>query len=148
MVVPAADGCGGGRYRGPGGACHWYGRGPYPGGYYGSIADHTGLMEDPDPGTAAAMAGIAVQAGPVIRLGEARTRAGITAPIDTDRPVENLRAGALPRRSLVGSAGVGEDENPAWISLFLRPISMRDGAAERHRGFSRALVHGVGAMTA
>ncbi len=35
MVVQVADGCGGGRYRGPGGACHWYGRGPYPGGYYG-----------------------------------------------------------------------------------------------------------------
>jgi hypothetical protein len=34
LVVPAADGCGGGRYRGPGGACHWFGRGPYPGGYY------------------------------------------------------------------------------------------------------------------
>jgi hypothetical protein len=34
-VIPAADGCGGGRYRGPGGACHWFGRGPYPGGYYG-----------------------------------------------------------------------------------------------------------------
>jgi hypothetical protein len=32
----AADGCGGGRYRGPGGACHRFGRGPYPGGYYGS----------------------------------------------------------------------------------------------------------------
>src|SRR5580693_1566941 len=31
----AADGCGAGRYRGPGGACHPFGRGPYPGGYYG-----------------------------------------------------------------------------------------------------------------
>ena len=34
-VVQVANGCGPGRYRGPGGACHWYGRGPYPGGYYG-----------------------------------------------------------------------------------------------------------------
>ena len=31
----ARDGCGGNRYRGPGGACHWFGRGPYPNGYYG-----------------------------------------------------------------------------------------------------------------
>lgn len=36
MVVQAADGCGPGKYRGPGGACHWFGRGPYPGGYYGT----------------------------------------------------------------------------------------------------------------
>lgn len=35
FVTPVADGCGARRYRGPGGACHWYGRGPYPGGYYG-----------------------------------------------------------------------------------------------------------------
>jgi hypothetical protein len=35
MIVHVANGCGRGRYRGPGGACHWYGRGPYPGGYYG-----------------------------------------------------------------------------------------------------------------
>jgi hypothetical protein len=35
LVTPAAQGCGANRYRGPGGACHWYGRGPYPGGYYG-----------------------------------------------------------------------------------------------------------------
>jgi hypothetical protein len=34
-VLKIADGCGRGRYRGPGGACHWYGRGPYPGGYWG-----------------------------------------------------------------------------------------------------------------
>jgi hypothetical protein len=34
-IATIADGCGGGRYRGPGGACHWYGRGPYPGGYHG-----------------------------------------------------------------------------------------------------------------
>ncbi len=35
MIVQVADGCGPGRYRGPGGACHPYGRGPYPNGYYG-----------------------------------------------------------------------------------------------------------------
>jgi hypothetical protein len=35
MVVQIANGCGPNRYRGPGGACHLYGRGPYPGGYYG-----------------------------------------------------------------------------------------------------------------
>ena len=35
MVVQVANGCGPYRYRGPGGACHLYGRGPYPGGYYG-----------------------------------------------------------------------------------------------------------------
>lgn len=35
-VEQVADGCGPARYRGPGGACHLYGRGPYPGGYYGS----------------------------------------------------------------------------------------------------------------
>jgi hypothetical protein len=34
-VEQVADGCGAARYRGPGGACHLYGRGPYPGGYYG-----------------------------------------------------------------------------------------------------------------
>jgi hypothetical protein len=31
----AADGCGPGKYRGPGGACHRFGYGPYPAGYYG-----------------------------------------------------------------------------------------------------------------
>jgi hypothetical protein len=31
----AADGCGPAKYRGPGGACHRFGSGPYPGGYYG-----------------------------------------------------------------------------------------------------------------
>jgi hypothetical protein len=31
-VVEIADGCGQGRYRGPGGACHRFGHGPYPGG--------------------------------------------------------------------------------------------------------------------
>jgi hypothetical protein len=35
MVVQVADGCGGGRYRGPYGSCHRFGRGPYPGGYWG-----------------------------------------------------------------------------------------------------------------
>jgi hypothetical protein len=35
MVIQIANGCGPNRYRGPGGACHLYGRGPYPGGYYG-----------------------------------------------------------------------------------------------------------------
>jgi hypothetical protein len=34
-IIEVADGCGWGRYRGPGGACHQFGRGPYPGGYYG-----------------------------------------------------------------------------------------------------------------
>ena len=34
-IVPVAQGCGPNRYRGPGGACHLYGRGPYPGGYWG-----------------------------------------------------------------------------------------------------------------
>jgi hypothetical protein len=31
----AANGCGPDGYRGPGGACHRFGSGPYPGGYYG-----------------------------------------------------------------------------------------------------------------
>jgi hypothetical protein len=34
LTIQAADGCGGGRYRGPGGACHLFGRGPFPGGYF------------------------------------------------------------------------------------------------------------------
>jgi hypothetical protein len=34
-IVPVADGCGPGWYRGPGGACHRFGHGPYPGGYWG-----------------------------------------------------------------------------------------------------------------
>lgn len=33
-IILAADGCGWGWYRGPGGACHRFGTGPYPGGYY------------------------------------------------------------------------------------------------------------------
>ena len=36
MVVQVANGCGCGWYRGPGGACHPLGRGPFPGGYYGA----------------------------------------------------------------------------------------------------------------
>ena len=35
MIMQVANGCGPGRYRGPGGACHPFGRGPYPGGYWG-----------------------------------------------------------------------------------------------------------------
>ena len=35
QVILVADGCGPGWYRGPGGACHRFGRGPYPGGYWG-----------------------------------------------------------------------------------------------------------------
>jgi hypothetical protein len=35
QLILAADGCGWGRYRGPMGACHPFGRGPFPGGYYG-----------------------------------------------------------------------------------------------------------------
>jgi hypothetical protein len=33
-IIDVSDGCGWGWYRGPGGACHQYGQGPYPGGYY------------------------------------------------------------------------------------------------------------------
>jgi hypothetical protein len=33
-IVLVADGCGPGWYRGPGGACHRFGYGPYPNGYY------------------------------------------------------------------------------------------------------------------
>jgi len=35
LVVPVADGCGAGRYRGPYGSCHRFGAGPYPNGYWG-----------------------------------------------------------------------------------------------------------------
>jgi hypothetical protein len=35
-IILAANGCGGGRYRGPYGSCHRYGTGPYPGGYNGA----------------------------------------------------------------------------------------------------------------
>jgi hypothetical protein len=38
----AADGCGGGRYRGPGGACHLFSRGPYPTGYFGPYRGNPG----------------------------------------------------------------------------------------------------------
>jgi hypothetical protein len=34
-LILVADGCGYGRYRGPGGACHRFGMGPYPNGYFG-----------------------------------------------------------------------------------------------------------------
>lgn len=34
-IILAADGCGPGWYRGPYGACHAFGTGPYPGGYWG-----------------------------------------------------------------------------------------------------------------
>ena len=88
MVVQVASGCGPGRYRGPGGACHWYGRGLYPGGYYGPYRRPYWAYGGPGPETAAATGGIAVQAAPVIRLGEGPFPAAITAPIDTKRPVE------------------------------------------------------------
>jgi hypothetical protein len=39
-VTLIADGCGPGWYRGPGGACHRFGRGPYPGGYWGPFRGH------------------------------------------------------------------------------------------------------------
>jgi len=35
----AADGCGPAKYRGPGGACHRLGYGPYPNGYSGPYRD-------------------------------------------------------------------------------------------------------------
>jgi hypothetical protein len=35
LVTQVAQGCGGGRYRGPYGSCHRYGTGPYPRGFYG-----------------------------------------------------------------------------------------------------------------
>jgi hypothetical protein len=34
-IFNVAQGCGPGWYRGPGGACHRFGYGPYPGGYWG-----------------------------------------------------------------------------------------------------------------
>lgn len=34
-LVPVANGCGPGRYRGPYGSCHKFGTGPYPQGYFG-----------------------------------------------------------------------------------------------------------------
>jgi hypothetical protein len=44
MTQPAAaaDGCGPNQYRGPGGACHRFGYGPYPGGYYGAYRNGNG----------------------------------------------------------------------------------------------------------
>lgn len=35
LLTQIADDCGPGHYRGPGGACHPFGRGPFPGGYFG-----------------------------------------------------------------------------------------------------------------
>lgn len=35
LLNKVANGCGPNRYRGPGGACHRFGTGPFPGGYYG-----------------------------------------------------------------------------------------------------------------
>jgi hypothetical protein len=35
MVIQVANGCGRGGYRGPNGACHSFGTGPYPRGYFG-----------------------------------------------------------------------------------------------------------------
>ncbi len=43
-----ANGCGPGWYRGPGGACHRFGHGPYPGGYWVPIEDILGTDADPD----------------------------------------------------------------------------------------------------
>jgi hypothetical protein len=40
VVEQVADGCGVYRYRGPGGACHRYGRGPFPAGYFGPAMWH------------------------------------------------------------------------------------------------------------
>lgn len=40
VVEQVADGCGAARYRGPGGACHRYGYGPYPAGYHGRYFWH------------------------------------------------------------------------------------------------------------
>lgn len=36
LVIHIANGCGNHGYRGPNGACHSYGTGPYPNGYYGT----------------------------------------------------------------------------------------------------------------
>jgi hypothetical protein len=35
IAIPVANGCGWHGYRGPMGACHSFGTGPFPGGYYG-----------------------------------------------------------------------------------------------------------------
>ncbi len=37
-IILAAQGCGYGWYRGPGGYCHRFGYGPYPGGYWGRVS--------------------------------------------------------------------------------------------------------------
>ena len=44
-IVPVANGCGPGRYRGPGGACHPYGRGPFPNGYYGPYGSNPAVNQ-------------------------------------------------------------------------------------------------------
>jgi hypothetical protein len=41
LAIQVADQCGPGRYRGPGGACHPFGRGPFPGGYFGPYANRS-----------------------------------------------------------------------------------------------------------
>lgn len=42
LVIKVANGCGPGGYRGPYGACHAYGSGPFPGGYYGPFRNNWG----------------------------------------------------------------------------------------------------------
>ena len=42
VIVHVADDCGPGRYRGPGGACHRFGHGPYPNGYWGPYGHGVG----------------------------------------------------------------------------------------------------------
>lgn len=41
-VIKVANGCGPGGYRGQYGACHAYGTGPFPGGYYGPFRNNWG----------------------------------------------------------------------------------------------------------
>ncbi|MBN8996922.1 MAG: hypothetical protein J0H94_17020 [Rhizobiales bacterium] len=38
-VIQVANGCGPNKYRGPYGACHKYGTGPYPNGYHGKFVN-------------------------------------------------------------------------------------------------------------
>lgn len=45
LTVPIADGCGPNRYRGPGGACHLYGRGPFPNGYRGPYGSNPAVNQ-------------------------------------------------------------------------------------------------------
>lgn len=44
-ITTVANGCGPNRYRGPGGACHVYGRGPFPGGYYGPYGSNPAINQ-------------------------------------------------------------------------------------------------------